>query len=102
MPCIIEDLDKSTMALDKQSWCVVSAAAESYDKSCKKHEVIRKHSQVSPATSDKTDPARAVLPPASIKNLLVNTHQIQSPLVTSLSITDLNRTKRRIHIFTVG
>lgn len=22
MPCIIEDLDKSTMALDKHSWCV--------------------------------------------------------------------------------
>lgn len=22
MPCIIEDLDKNTMALDKHSWCV--------------------------------------------------------------------------------
>lgn len=102
MPCVIEDLDKSTMALDKQSWCVVSADGESCDKSCRKHEVIRKHSQVSPTTTEKTHQARAVLPPASIKNLLVKAHQIQCPLMISLSITDLNRTKTRIHIFTVG
>lgn len=69
---------------------------KSHDKSWEKREVIRKHGQVNPATSGETDPAGAVLPPAPTKNLLAKACQIQSPLVTSLSITDASITKAKI------
>lgn len=61
MPCIIEDLDKSTAALDKHSVCQPPLPAAGFadgrscDKSCQKSEVIRKHSQVSPAARCQSD-----------------------------------------------
>lgn len=103
MPCIIEDLDKSTKALDKRCWRISRCCSRLWFLTMVRAEIKAVRGvRLSGNTARyirQNRPSQGILPPATVKHLLVKARRMQSPLMTSLSTTDSSRTQTDTYIY---